>query len=228
MMQHDATAIWILGDLFDFWYEYFWEDRSKNEYEPILTKLREITTAGIDVHFFIGNHDIWTFGSLSRQTGMIIHRKPQAFIINNKRIFMGHGDGIVPADYIKNFPKNLRCKIRKFIILRKVFHNPILQFLFRLLPPKWANAFGYEWARRSRIKELAHPHPYKGENKEELVLWAKENQDFDYYIFGHRHIELQLQLKTGAQVIILGDMFRQWTYAKMDEDGQITICNYEE
>jgi UDP-2,3-diacylglucosamine hydrolase len=105
-------------------------------------------------------------------------------------------------------------------LLRKVFHNPVLQFLFRLLPPAWGNAFGYEWAKRSRLKELAHPCGYKGEEKEELVLFAKEMEQqgkhHDYYIFGHRHIELDLMLSRDSRIMILGDCWQQFTYGKMD------------
>ncbi|MCQ2311802.1 MAG: UDP-2,3-diacylglucosamine diphosphatase, partial [Paludibacteraceae bacterium] len=87
-------------------------------------------------------------------------------------------------------------------------------------------AFGYEWARRSRLKEFAHPCPYKGEDKEELVLFAKERehqQHYDYYIFGHRHIELDLMISRESRVIILGDMFKLWTYAQMSEEGRLEL-----
>jgi len=115
--------------------------------------------------------------------------------------------------------------------LRRLFHNPVAQFLFRFVPPAWGNKLGYEWAKRSRLKELANPCGYKGENKEELVLFAKEKEKtkhFDYYIFGHRHIELDLELVSGARVVILGDCFRQWTYAAMDEQGKLELLCIQE
>ena len=116
--------------------------------------------------------------------------------------------------------------------LREIFRSPFLQFCFRALPPAWGNKLGYEWAKKSRLKELENPCPYKGENKEELVLFAKEqekqNTHRDYYIFGHRHIELDLQIPSGSRVIILGDCFKQWTYAKLDHHGNLTLHNYEE
>lgn len=116
------------------------------------------------------------------------------------------------------------------MFLRAVFHNPLLQRLFSIVPPAWGDKFGYEWARRSREKELAHPCGYKGEKYEELVLFAKELEEkkhHDYYIFGHRHIELDLQLSSGARVIILGDMFKQYTYAAMDDNGELSTLNFE-
>lgn len=233
-MSHDATAIYLLGDIFDFWFEYFWHDRSKSAYAPILSCLKQITSQGIAVHFFIGNHDIWTFGQLARETGMIIHREPLSTTLCGKHVFMAHGDGLVPSTYIQSLPHEVQKRIRVFMHLRRFFHNPISQFLYRLLPPALGNHLGYEWARKSRQKELKKPYPYKGENEEELVLFAKEMENnhsqqprYDYYIFGHRHIELDLQLRTRARVILLGDMFRQWTYAQMNEMGEMEVKNEE-
>ena len=219
-MAKDATAIYLLGDIFDFWCEYFWRDRSKEQYRPFLQTLRAITDKGITVHFFIGNHDIWTFGWLAKETGVQVHRKPESIQLNGKRVFLAHGDGLAPSNYLQQLPQKVQKKIRQFIFLRAVFHNPILQFLFRLLPPAWANAFGYEWAKNSRLKELARPCPYKGEDKEELVLFAKEQEQkgnhHDYYIFGHRHIELDLMLSRDSRIMILGDCWQQFTYAKLN------------
>ncbi len=228
-MARDARAIYLLGDIFDFWCEYFWQDKSKELYRPFLKTLRKITNQGIEIHFFIGNHDIWTFGWLEKETGIVVHRKHESVEINGKKVFLAHGDGLVPSHYIEQLPKKVQKKIRNFIFLRNVFHNPILQFLFRLLPPLWANEFGYEWARNSRLKELAHPCPYKGEDKEELVLFAKEqeqnNHHHDYYIFGHRHIELDLMLSRDSRIMILGDCWQQFTYAQMDDKGNTTLNN---
>ena len=230
-LSKDATAIYLLGDIFDFWSEYFWRDSSKLEYEPVLDCLKAMTDRGIPVHYFIGNHDIWTYGELAKRTGVIVHRKAEVMTIAGKKCLLAHGDGLVPGNYLEQFPQEVQKKIRSFMRLRRLFHNPVAQFLFRLVPPAWGNKFGYEWAKRSRLKELAHPCGYKGENKEELVLFAKEKEKtehFDYYIFGHRHIELDLELATGARVIILGDCFRQWTYAAMDEQGKLELLCIQE
>ena len=232
MLQHmaqDATAIYLLGDIFDFWCEYFWRDHSKEQYRPFLNTLKSLTDKGIDIHFFIGNHDIWTFGWLAQQTGIQLHRQPETINRNGKTIFLAHGDGLVPSNYLQQLPKNLQKKVRSFIFLRKIFHNPLLQRLFRLVPAAWGNHIGYEWAKKSRLKELAHPCPYKGENKEELVLFAKEQEQLgnhhDLYIFGHRHIELDLMLSRNSRIIILGDCWQQFTYTQMDEQGNTTLNN---
>ena len=265
-LAQDATAFYLLGDIFDFWSEYFWRDPSKQEFAPLLDCLKAITDKGIPVHYFIGNHDIWTYGWLARRTGVTIHRHGETLTIAGKRCMIAHGDGLVPTDYIRQFPKDIQRKIRSFMRLRAIFHNPVAQFFFRLVPPAWGNKFGYSWAKSSRLKELANPCPYKGENREELVLYAKEHelyntqsstavrlnntqlstavrlnntqsttavrltntQPIDFYIFGHRHIELDLQLASGARVIILGDCFRQWTYAAMTEQGELQLLNFYE
>lgn len=231
-MAQDASAIYLLGDIFDFWCEYFWRDKSKEQYAPFLNTLRQLTSKGITVHFFIGNHDIWTFGWLERETGVVVHRKPESVMIEGKKFFLAHGDGLVPSNYLLNLPKKVQKKIRNFIFLRKVFHNPVLQFFFRLLPPAWGNGFGYEWAKNSRLKELEHPCLYKGEDKEELVLFAKEQEQLgnhhDYYIFGHRHIELDLMLNRSSRIMILGDCWQQFAYAKMDNQSNIVLTNFEQ
>lgn len=230
-MEKDATAIYMLGDIFDFWCEYFWRDEMKEQYRPFLQTIKDLTDRGIEVHFFIGNHDIWTFGWLKEQTGMVIHRKPETVHICGKRVFLAHGDGLVPSQYVQQLPSRIKRKIKQFIFLRKLFHSPILQFCFRLLPSRWGNEFGYEWAKASRLKEKDGTYPYKGEDKEELVLFAKEQEQMghhhDLYVFGHRHIELDLMLSRNSRMMILGDCWRMFTYAQLDEQGTIILNNFE-
>ncbi len=212
-MSKDATAIYLLGDVFDFWCEFFWGN--PKGYDLFLDQLKSMTDKGIAIHFFIGNHDIWTFGWLAKRTGVQVHREPATLELNGKRCFLAHGDGLGTTN-------------KKFLFLRKIFHNPVLQFLFRLLPPCLGNYIGYTWAKNSRQKELHRPIGYKGENREELVLFAKQHEGIDYFIFGHRHIELDLELANHARVLILGDMFKLWTYAQMDEQGNMMLMNIEE
>ena len=230
-MSKDAVSIYMLGDMFDFWMEYFIRDKSKRQYAPLMKEIRKLTKKGINVHFFTGNHDMWTFGGLAKMTGADVQYTPCTIVRYGKRVYLAHGDGLLPTDWEEHYPSRVRKKILKFQRLRKIFQNPTLQFLFRCLPPAIGNWIGYNWAKRSRLKELANPCPYKGENKEELVLFAKDEErqgnHRDYYIFGHRHIELDLQINETARVIILGDCFQQWTYAKLDTHGHLTMHNYE-
>ncbi|MCQ2348549.1 MAG: UDP-2,3-diacylglucosamine diphosphatase [Paludibacteraceae bacterium] len=271
-MGKDATAIYLLGDIFDFWYEYLWDaqctmhnaqctvPKSKQQFKPILDCLKGLTAKGIEVHYFIGNHDIWTFGWLEKYTGVTVHKEPCSVTLYGKNCYLAHGDGLGPkwltvgnaqctvdngaSEHSDKYTisKEDKKRIRAFMRLRAFFHHPIPQFLYRLLPPCVGDKFGYEWARRSRLKELANPCPYKGEDKEELVLFAKEQENgirtanadgtrdkehHDYYIFGHRHIELDLMITPHARVIILGDLFKLWTYAAMNEQGELQLCIHE-
>ena len=231
-MSEDAVSIYMLGDMFDFWMEYYIHDKSKHQYHPFCREIRKLIKKGIHVHFFTGNHDLWTFGGLAELTGAEIHYEPCTILRYGKAIYLAHGDGLLPSNWEKLYPKDVKKQIERFMKLREIFRSPFLQFCFRALPPNWGNKLGYEWAKKSRLKELENPCPYKGENKEELVLFAKDqekqNTHRDYYIFGHRHIELDLQIPSGSRVIILGDCFKQWTYAKLDHHGNLTLHNYEE
>ncbi len=231
-MSKDAVSIYMLGDMFDFWMEYYVHDKQKRQYHPFCKELRKLAKKGIHVHIFTGNHDLWTFGGLEALTGAEIHYEPCTIIRYGKSLYLAHGDGLLPSDWESIYPKDVKKKIRRFMKLREIFRSPFLQFCYRCLPPRWGNKFGYEWAKRSRLKELNNPCPYKGEDKEELVLFAKDQENQhnhrDYYIFGHRHIELDLQLQTGSRVVILGDTFKEWTYAKLDHKGNLTLHNYEQ
>lgn len=231
-MSKDAASIYMLGDMFDFWMEYFIHDKRKHQYAPFFKELRKLSKQGIHVHIFTGNHDLWTFGGMAQLSYAEIHYEPCTILRYGKAIYLAHGDGLLPSNWESLYPKDVKKKIKRFIRLKDIFHSPFLQFCFRCLPPSWGNKFGYEWAKRSRLKEIAKPCPYKGEDKEELVLFAKEQEKQhnhrDYYIFGHRHIELDLQISKDSRVVILGDCFKEFTYAKLDHKGNLTLHNYEQ
>lgn len=231
MMSKDAVSIYLLGDMFDFWMEYFIHDKKKRQYHPFCKEIRKLTKQGIHVHFFTGNHDLWTFGGLAALTGAEIHYDPCTIIRYGKALYLAHGDGLLPSNWETLYPKDVKKKIQRFMKLREIFRSPFLQFCYRCLHPKVGNWFGYQWAKRSRLKELNNPCPYKGEDKEELVLFAKDQEKQrnhrDYYIFGHRHIELDLQIASGSRVVILGDCFQHYTYAKLDHKGNLTLHSYE-
>ncbi|MDE7377946.1 MAG: UDP-2,3-diacylglucosamine diphosphatase [Paraprevotella sp.] len=205
-IKHKASAVYMLGDMFDFWYEY--RMVVPKGYTRFLGKVSELTDLGVEVHFFTGNHDIWCGDYLEKECGVVLHRQPQTLEIGDKVFLLAHGDGLGDPD-------------RKFKFLRAVFHNRICQCLFSCIHPRWAMDFGLMWARHSRLKHGLGGDPgYLGEDKEFLVLYAKEYQkthpDVNYYIFGHRHIELDLMLSHTSRVLILGDWISQFTYAVFD------------
>lgn len=217
-IKHKATAVYLLGDMFDFWYEY--KMVVPKGYTRFLGKLSELTDLGVEVHFFIGNHDIWCGDYLQQECGVILHKEPATIEWGDKVFMLAHGDGLGDPS-------------RKFKLLRCIFHNKLCQRLFSALHPRWGMEFGLSWAKSSRMKherEGGEP-PYMGEDKEYLVVYAKEylktHADINYFIFGHRHIELDLMLNRNSRVLILGDWINQFTYAVFDGE-HLFLENYIE
>ena len=205
-IKEKAKAIYLLGDMFDFWNEYKYV--VPKGYTRFLGKLSELTDMGVEVHFFTGNHDIWTYGYLEKECGLIVHTKPETTEIYDKVFYLAHGDGLGDPD-------------GKFKILRKVFHNRLCQRLLNFAHPWWGMQLGLNWAKHSRLKRAdGKEAPYMGEEKEFLVLYTKEymktHPDIDYFIYGHRHIELDLMLSRKTRMMILGDWIWQFTYAVFD------------
>jgi len=205
-IKHKAAAVYLLGDMFDFWHEY--KTVVPKGYTRFLGKLSELTDLGVEVHYFTGNHDLWVGDYLEQECGVTLHRQSSVVEIYGKVFYLAHGDGLGSTD-------------RKFRLLRSVFHNRVCQVLFAALHPRWGVAFGREWARRSRLKREDGKEPaYMGEDREELVLFAKDylhtHPDINFFLFGHRHIELDLMLSRQTRLLILGDWISQFSYVIYD------------
>lgn len=204
-----ASAVYLLGDMFDFWYEF--KLVVPKGYTRFLGKLSELTDKGVEVHFFIGNHDIWCGDYLEKECGVTIHREPLTCEIYGKEFYLAHGDGLGDND-------------RKFKFLRAMFHSKLLQRMFSSLHPRWSIDFGLEWAKHSRMKRENGREPeYMGEDKEPLVLYTKEylknHPDINYFIYGHRHIMLDLMLTRDTRLTILGDWINDFSYAVFDGEN---------
>ena len=216
-IKDKASAVYMLGDMFDFWNEY--KTVVPKGYTRFLGKISELTDNGVEVHYFTGNHDLWTYGYLERECGVVLHRQPLTTEIGDKVFYMAHGDGLGDAD-------------TKFKWLRKMFHNRTCQKLLNLIHPRWGMALGQNWAKHSRLKRIdGKEPPYMGEDKECLVRYTKDymksHPDIDYFLYGHRHIELDLMLDypngksdhpdgKQARMMILGDWIWQFTYVVFD------------
>lgn len=216
-IKEKAGAVYMLGDMFDFWHEYKYV--VPKGFTRFLGKVSELTDLGVEVHYFIGNHDIWAYGYLEKECGVVMHRKPVTVELGDKLFYLAHGDGLGDPS-------------PKFKFLKTIFHNRICQILFAAIHPRWGMDFGLHRAKVSRLKhEAAEPPTYLGENKEHLVLFAKDylrnHPDVNYFIFGHRHIELDLLLSRSARVLILGDWITHFTYAVFDGE-QLWMENYIE
>lgn len=213
-IKEKAAAIYLLGDMFDFWFEY--KEVVPKGFTRFLGKLSELTDNGVEIHFFTGNHDMWCGDYLEKECGVILHTKPETCDLYGRLFYLAHGDGLGKED-------------PTFQFLRGVFHNAFLRKCFAALHPRWGVSFGKQWAKVSRLK---HPdEDYKGENNENLVVFAKKylrlHPDISYFIFGHRHIELDLMLTRDVRMFILGDWFKRFTYVVYDGDD-IFLENYIE
>jgi UDP-2,3-diacylglucosamine hydrolase len=200
----DAAEIMLLGDLFDFWFEY--KRAVPRGHVRLLGKLAELTDRGIPVHLFIGNHDMWIFDYVPQETGVIVHREPIVREIAGKRFLIGHGDGLGPGDHGYKF-------------IKKVFRNPVCQWLFARLHPNFGLWLGDVLSGRSRKKNYENDRKWLGADKEWLVQYCKDElkkQHYDFMIFGHRHLPIDMEVAPGSRYVNLGDWISYYTYATFD------------
>ncbi|MEX2589188.1 MAG: UDP-2,3-diacylglucosamine diphosphatase [Chitinophagales bacterium] len=212
--ETQAAAFYILGDLFDFWFEY--SEVVPKGYVRILGKLADLRDKGIPVYFFTGNHDLWMFGYFEKELDIPVYKAPQRLEINNKKFLIGHGDGLGPEDH-------------GFKRMKKIFTHPYCQKLFSFLHPDIGIKIANFWSRRSRLSNGEIPlETFNGKENEWLYCYADkklEEEYFDYFIFGHRHLPLDLKVKNKSQYINLGDWLNYYSYAEFDGEN-LTLKYY--
>jgi UDP-2,3-diacylglucosamine hydrolase len=202
-IRKDAGILFLAGDIFDFWYEY--RKVAPRGFIRFLAKICEFTDNGIPVYFFTGNHDVWVFDYLSAETGVKVFRNPITIAINEKFFFIGHGDGVGPGD-------------SSYKILRHIFHNKLLQFLFSRLHPNLALSLGHSWSKHSRYSK-GLSEPFYGKEKEFNVLFAKDyvtTHPVDFFIFGHRHIAMEIPITDTSKLFNLGEWIVSNTYGEFN------------
>lgn len=203
-IQHDAHEIYLVGDVFDFWFEY--RSVIPKGYARLFGKLAELRDKGIPIFFFIGNHDMWMFRYFETEFGIPIIREPILKEWNGKKFFIGHGDGLGPGDYGYKF-------------IKKVFANKICQFLFGMIHPNLGVGVANFWSQRSRAVSPAELK-FLGEEKEWLVQFCNEKIEtlnVDYFIFGHRHLPIDYMLKNGtSRYINIGEWMHACSYGVLD------------
>ncbi len=204
-IKHDAGAIYMLGDMFDFWYEHKYV--VPKGYTRFLGKISELTDRGIEVHFFTGNHDQWCLDYFEQECGMIIHREPFLTEIMGKVFFLAHGD---------EFSND-----KKYAVLRSMFRSNVLRFLFSTLHPRWSLWLGHSWAKYSMIQhKIKGDTPFMGRENEPCVQFAEQylrkHSTIDCFIFGHRHCDEDMMLNDKARCIILGDWIYSFAYVVYD------------
>lgn len=210
-IKDEAGAVWFLGDIFDYWYEYKYV--VPKGHTRFLGKLAELSDSGVEIHIFIGNHDIWMFDYLPSEIGAVIHREPLTVDLLGKRFFLAHGDEV---DY----------RSRTFRVIRSIFRNRFCQWLYSGIHPRWTFGFALGWSLSSRKSGLKKqekecvPAEYKGEDGEYLIAFAKEylntHPEINFFIFGHRHIMLDLMLSRSSRILIAGDWMQYFSYVEWD------------
>ena len=211
-IKEDAKSIYLLGDIFDFWFEY--KAVVPKGFVRLLGKLAELSDSGTNIFLIKGNHDLWMYDYLPKEVGVQIIKDKTILNENGKKIFLAHGDGLGPGDF-------------GYKIIKKIFTNKVCQWLFARLHPNFGFGIAQFWSKRSRIANNKDNEHFLGEEKEWLVSYCKEKQKenpVDYYIFGHRHLPLEIEIDIKAKYINLGDWIHHNSYAVFD--GESLILEY--
>ncbi|MEO7834995.1 MAG: UDP-2,3-diacylglucosamine diphosphatase [Ginsengibacter sp.] len=213
-IKKDAEVIFILGDLFDFWYEY--KKVVPKGFVRILGKLAELTDSGILIYFFVGNHDMWMNGYFEKELNISVFYETKEFEFNGKKFLIGHGDGLGPGDH-------------RYKFMKKIFRNKFSQSLFGMLHPTAGIGIADYFSRKSRAATGKEDEEFLGEEKEWLILFAKEtlkNKHIDFFIFGHRHLPIVYKLNDESIYVNLGDWIKYNSYAVFN-DGIVSLKYYE-
>lgn len=214
-IKKDAAAIFILGDLFDFWFEY--KTVVPKGFTRTLGKLAELSDAGIPIHYFVGNHDLWMNGYFEEELGIPVYHKPKEFVFNNKTFFIGHGDGLGPGD--KGYKR-----------LKKVLTSSVFKWLFKWGHPDIGMQVAHYLSVKNKMISGDDDTIFLGEENEWLVQYCKrklETKHRDFFVFGHRHLPLDIHLNNKtSQYINLGDWITYYTYGVFDGE-QLHLEKFE-
>lgn len=205
-IKDDAEAIFLLGDLFDFWFEY--KTVVPKGFVRVLGKLAEIRDSGIPIYFFVGNHDLWMHDYFEKELNIPVFHSPQKFNLNNKTFLIGHGDGLGPHD--KGYKR-----------MKKVFTFPLFKWMFRWLHPDLGVRLGQYMSVKNKLISGDEDAKFLGEENEWLAQYCKrklKTDHYDYFVFGHRHLPLDIQLKENSKYINLGDWIQYYTYGCFEKD----------
>jgi len=212
-IKHDAHMLFLVGDIFDFWFEY--RHAIPKGFIRLQGKLAELTDNGLPIYFFTGNHDMWMFSYFTQELNIPVLRQPVSIQINQEQFYIGHGDGLGPKDQV-------------YKVLKKVFANKTSQWLFARVHPNLGIGLANYWSRKSRISNTKADEVFKP-GEEWLIIYAQEmeeKQHHDYYIFGHRHLPLDIQLNNRSRYVNLGEWVNYCSYAEYD--GQSLNLKYFE
>ena len=203
-IKGDAAAIFLLGDLFDFWFEY--KTVVPKGFTRTLGKLAEISDAGIPIYYFVGNHDLWMHGYFEDELNIPVYHQPKEFIFNDTTFYIGHGDGLGPGD-------------KGYKLMKKAFTNSVFKWLFKWLHPDIGMKLAQHLSVKNKLISGDEDAAFLGEDDEWLAQYSKkklEEKHRDFFIFGHRHLPLEIQLNDNSKYINLGDWINYYTYGVFD------------
>lgn len=203
-IKNNAEAIFLLGDLFDFWFEY--KTVVPKGFVRVLGKLAEIRDSGIPVYFFVGNHDLWMENYFETELNIPTYRQSKEFVFNDKTFLIGHGDGLGPGD--KGYKR-----------MKKVFTNPFSKWLYRWLHPDIGVFLAQYLSTKNKLISGDEDIRFLGEEKEWLAQYAKrklETKHYDYFVFGHRHLPMEISVGENSTYFNTGDWISHFTYAVFD------------
>jgi len=200
----DASEIYLMGDVFDFWFEY--RTVVPRGFVRLLGKLAQLSDQGVIIHFFTGNHDMWAFDYLQKEIGVRMYRNPIIREIHGKKFYLGHGDGLGPGD-------------TGYKILKRFFASKACQWLFARMHPNASIALGKFWSGKSRKVNSLDDEKFLGEDKEWLAIHCRQvlqKEHIDYFIFGHRHLIIDMQVGENSRYVNLGEWIFKPAYAVFD------------
>jgi UDP-2,3-diacylglucosamine hydrolase len=203
-IQDDAKAIYLMGDLFDFWFEY--RNVVPRGFVRLMGKLASMSDRGTEIHVFTGNHDLWISDYLPKEINCILHREPIIKEFDGKTFYLAHGDGLGPGDH-------------GFKMMKKVFTSRISQWAYRRLHPDTGVGVAKFFSRTSHSHTGDKDSNFLGEDKEWLIIHSREvlkKQPIDYFVYGHRHYPLLLPLNEKSWYVNLGDWINYFTYGEWD------------
>lgn len=214
-IKDDADEIYLLGDIFDYWFEY--HTVVPKGFVRTLGRLAEMTDRGIKVHIFTGNHDVWMWNYLEKECGLIVHHDCCSVEADGRRLYIGHGDGVGGYD-------------KGYALLKWLFTCRVAQVLYSWLHPDIAGWIATTWSGSSRKKDNKNVkfHSFRGED-EHQVRFARtlldKGEPIDYFVFGHRHVVADYPLNEACRLVVLGEWMEKCTYAVLD-DGEISVYNF--
>ncbi|MCU0420559.1 MAG: UDP-2,3-diacylglucosamine diphosphatase [Cyclobacteriaceae bacterium] len=213
-VRKDAHTVFLLGDIFDFWFEY--RHSIPKGFVRFQGKLAELKEQGIAIHFFTGNHDMWMFDYFPTELGIPVHRQPVTLVVNDKKFLIGHGDGLGPGD-------------TTYKILKKFFNSGLCQWLFARIHPNLGMSVAHFWSRQSRISNTKQEEKFVSEEREFLLTYCREVEKtthHDYYVFGHRHLPLDLAVSPDSRYINLGEWVHFNTFASF-ANNTLELTSFE-